>query len=142
MKRSLRVPLAFAAAFLGSILTSSVSARAVSTTPDPEMAAVFATQSLPQVDLIPKPVFKCGPICTSIHRTSATISGSGADCTAAQNSLNSQLQNIATGNCVNDLGFIGSCNVVIHDTTSCTLIAPGTYQIQGYATYNCRDTNC
>jgi hypothetical protein len=142
MKRSLRTTFAFAAAFFGSVLAASAAAQAVPATPDPALAAVFAEQTLPQTDLMPKPVLKCGPICTSIHRTSATISGSGADCTSAQNSLNSQLQNIASGNCVNDLGFIGSCNVIIHDTTSCTLIAPGTYQVQGYATYNCRDTNC
>jgi hypothetical protein len=126
-----------------SLLAPAASAQ---TAPAPAlaMAEVFAGASLvPQDDLMPKPVLKCGPICLgSLHFTTATISGSGSSCTAAQTSLNSQLQNIATGHCVNDLAFLGSCNFVVHNTTSCTLIATGTYQIQGYATYSCRDTNC
>jgi hypothetical protein len=127
---------------LVSLLAPAASAQ-TAPTPDPALAAVFAGESLPQADLMPKPVLKCGPICIgSIHFTTATISGSGPDCTSAQNSLNSQLQSIARAHCVNDEGFLGSCNVVIHNTTSCTLIAPGTYQIQGYATYNCKDTTC
>ena len=143
MKQPRRTTPAFVAAFLGSILAASASAQALPPAPDPALAAVFAEASLPQADLMPKPVLKCGPICIgSIHFTTPTISGSGSSCTSAQSSLNSQLQNIASGNCANNLGFIGSCNVVIHNTTTCTLIAPGTYQIQGYATYNCRDTNC
>lgn len=127
--------------FLVSLLAPAASAQTVPA-PDPALAAVFAGASLPQADLMPKPALKCGPICLSLHFTTATISGSGSSCTAAQSSLSSQLQNIATGHCVNDLAFLGSCNFMVHDTTSCTLIATGTYQFQGYATYNCRDTNC
>jgi hypothetical protein len=143
MNARLRRTLVLAAVVLGFALASSASTQVVPATPDPEMAAVFAEQSLPQADLMPKPVLKCGPICIGgLHFTTPTISGSGSSCTTAQSSLNSQLQNIASGHCVNDEGFLGSCNVVIHNTTTCTLIAPGTWQIQGYATYNCRDTNC
>jgi hypothetical protein len=129
------------AATLG--FAAHASAQVAPTAPDPEMAAVFAEQTLPQVDMIPKPVLTCGPICfTALHLTTATISGSGPDCTSAQNSLNSQLQSIAKAHCVNDLGYLNSCNVVIHNTTTCTLIATGTWQVQGYATYSCKDTTC
>jgi hypothetical protein len=133
----------FAAVLLGFALVAGASAQTPPATPDPALAAVFAEQSLPQTDMIPKPVLKCGPICLgALHFTTPTISGSGSSCTAAQSSLNSQLQNIASGHCVNDLGFLGSCNFVVHDTTSCTLIGTGTWQIQGNATYACKDTNC
>jgi|GEM_PF-3461288 len=133
----------FAAVLLGFALVASASAQAAPATPDPDLAAVFAEQSLPQVDMMPKPVLKCGPICIAgLHFTTPTISGSGSSCTAAQSSLNSQLQSIASGHCVNDLAFLGTCNFVVHNTTSCTLIGGGAWQIQGYATYNCRDTNC
>jgi hypothetical protein len=143
MKARLRRTLILAATFAGVALASSASAQTVPAMPDPALAAVFAEQSLPQADLMPKPVLKCGPICFgALHLTTPTISGSGSSCTAAQSSLNSQLQNIARGHCVNDLGFLGSCNFVVHDTTSCTLIGSGTWQIQGYATYSCKDTSC
>ncbi|HSS51759.1 MAG TPA: hypothetical protein VLX28_22680 [Thermoanaerobaculia bacterium] len=142
MTRSRGVIFLFAAVLLGFALVVSASAQTVPAKPDPALASVFAEQSLPQTDMMPKPVPKCGPICLNIHFTTPTISGSGSSCTAAQSSLNSQLQNIATGHCVNDLAFLGSCNFVVHDTTSCTLIGGGTWQIQGNATYNCKDTNC
>lgn len=130
-----------AVVFLVSLLAAP--AASAQTAPDPALAEVFAGASLPQGDMVPKPVLKCGPICfTALHLTTATISGSGPDCTSAQSSLNSQLQSIARAHCINDLGFLGQCNFVVHNTTSCTLIAPGTYQIQGYATYSCKDTNC
>jgi hypothetical protein len=143
MKQSPGVSTVFAVVLLGFALVASASAQAVPAAPDPALAAVFAEQTLPQVDMIPKPVLKCGPICfTSLHLTTATVSGAGPDCTTAQNSLNSQLQSLAKGHCVNDLGFLGSCSVVIHNTTTCTMIAAGTWQIQGYATYSCKDTSC
>jgi hypothetical protein len=140
MTRGHAVSFVFAAVLFA--LVASASAQTPPATPDPALAAVFAEQSLPQTDMIPKPVQKCGPICLSIHFTTPTISGSGSSCTAAQSSLNSQLQNIASGHCVNDLAFLGYCNFVVHDTTSCTLIGSGAWQIQGNATYNCKDTNC
>ena len=143
MTRGRGVSFMCATVLLGLALVASVSAQVVPANFDPALASVFAEQSLPQTDMIPKPELKCGPYCIGgLHFTTPTISGSGSNCTAAQNSLNAQLQNIASGHCVNDLGFLGSCNVVIHDTTSCTLIGGGTWQIQGYATYNCKDTNC
>jgi hypothetical protein len=141
MTRSHAVSFIFAAVLLA--LAASASAQTPPAATDPALAGVFAEQSLPQADMIPKPVEKCGPICfTGLHLTTPTISGSGSSCTAAQTSLNSQLQNIASGHCVNDLGFLGSCNFVVHDTTSCTSVGTGTWQIQGNATYSCRDTNC
>ena len=131
-----------AAGLLGFALAASASAQMPLATADPALAAVFAEQSLPQTDMIPKPVQKCGPICLSIHFTTPTISGSGSNCTAAQTSLNTQLQNIASGRCVDTLFFLGYCNFVVHDTTSCTAVGSGAWQIQGNATYNCKDTNC
>jgi hypothetical protein len=90
---------------------------------------------------MPKPELKCGIVCLNFHSTTRTIGGFGADCTTAQSSLNSQLQDIAKRACVDSYAFIGSCNVAIHDTTTCALTA-GTWQIQGYATFNCKDTSC
>jgi hypothetical protein len=142
MTRSHGVSSVLAAVLLGFALVASASAQTPPATPDPALVAVFAGQSLPQTDMIPKPVQKCGPICLGIHFTTPTIAGSGSSCTAAQSSLNSQLQNIASGRCVDTLFFIGYCNFVVHDTTTCTLIGAGTWQIQGNATYNCKDTNC
>jgi len=136
-----------AAVFLVSTLVLSASASLAlpaASSPDPALAEVFAGVSFQPAAARPAALpRKCGPICIgALHFTTPTISGSGPDCTSAQNSLNSQLQSIARAHCVNDEGFLGACNVVVHNTTSCTLIGAGTYQIQGYATYNCKDTNC
>lgn len=142
MKRSLTLSFAFAATILGFALTSSASAQ-VATTPEPALAAVFAEQSLPQTDLMPKPTLKCGLMCIPrIQHTTPTISGSGSNCTNATNSLNTQLHDIASNDCVNVRFFDGTCNIVIHYTTACTLIGSGAYQIQGYATYACSINNC
>ena len=143
MTRSRGVSFVLAAVLLGFALAASVSAQTPSPRPDASLAAVFAGQSLPQADLIPKPVQQCGPICfTTLHLTTPTISGSGSSCTAAQTSLDSQLASIAKGDCLNNLGYLGSCNVVDHNTTTCTMIGSGAWQIQGYATYSCKDTTC
>jgi hypothetical protein len=143
MKRSLGVSCLFAAVLLGFALVSGASAQAVPATPEPALAAVFAGASLPQTDLVPKPTPQCGMTCLPrIHHTTPTISGSGASCAAAQSSLNSQLKSIASNNCVNNLFFDGVCNFVVTDTTSCTFLGGGTYQIQGYATYSCSVINC
>jgi hypothetical protein len=145
MTRGHGVSFVFAAVLLGVALVASASAQTPPSTPDPAMAAVFAATSLPQVSLpglMPAPTNKCGTYCSSFSAyTTTTISGSGSDCTHAQSSLMSQIQNIAGTTCRNDTGF-GQCNLVITDTTSCTLIAPGTWQVQGYGTYNCKDTSC
>ncbi len=140
MKKNMVVVLVFVVVLLASALGAS--AQTV-TAPDPALAAVFAASSgQPQVSGVRKSV-TCGPFCdTSIHETTATISGSGSDCTTAQNSLTSQLQTIARGQCQNFWGDLNYCQLVVHTTTACTLIAPGTWQIQGYATYSCRDTTC
>jgi hypothetical protein len=142
MKRNLGVRFIFAFGILGFALAASASAQVAPATPDPALAAVFAEVSLPQTDLMPKPSLKCGQICLAIQHTSPTISGSGSSCTAAKSSLNSQLQDIADNDCVNNRHWDGSCNVVIHYTTTCTMIGSGAYQINGYATYNCSTTNC
>jgi hypothetical protein len=143
MKRSLGVSCAFAAVLLGFALVSGATAQVVPATPEPALAAVFVGASLPQTDLVPKPTPQCGMTCLGrVHHTTPTISGSGSSCTAAQSSLNSQLQDIASNNCVNNLFWDGVCNFVVNDTTSCTLIGGGTYQIQGNATYSCSFINC
>jgi hypothetical protein len=143
MKKSLGVICVFAVVLLGFVMTSSAAAQAAPTTPDPEMAAVFAGASaLPQADMMPKPTLKCGLRCLSGTHTSPTISGSGSSCTNATNSLNTQLHDIASNDCVNVRFFDGTCNVLIHDTTACTLIGSGAYQIQGYATYSCSFSTC
>jgi hypothetical protein len=143
MNRNFSVHCVFAAVLLGFALVSGASAQVALATPDPALAAVFAGATLPQTDLMPKPTVQCGMTCVgAIHHTTPTISGSGSNCTNAQNSLNSQLRDIASNDCVNNRFFDGTCNIVIHDTTSCTLIGGGTYQIQGYAMYNCSVINC
>jgi hypothetical protein len=144
MKRSLAVSSVFAVVLLGFVLVASASAQTPSAAADPALAAVFAGESLSPTapGFIPAPTNKCGAFCdTTYHGLTTTISGSGSTCTSATSSLMSQLQNIAVADCRNYSGF-GQCNLLVHDTTSCTLIAPGTWQIQGYGTYNCRDTSC
>lgn len=143
MKKSPGVSTVFAVVLLGFALVASASAQAAPTTPDPALAAVFAgASSLPQADLMPKPTLKCGGTClTRVQHTSPTISGSGSSCTNASNSLSSQLNDIADTDCANR-AFDGYCTFVIHDTTSCTLIGTGTYQIKGYATYACTFISC
>jgi hypothetical protein len=141
MKKSMGVVFVFGVVLLVSALGAS--AQTVTASPDPALSAVFAAASgQAQVSGIRKSV-TCGPFCdTSIHETTATISGSGSDCTTAQSSLTSQLQTIARGQCQNFWGDLNYCQLVVHTTTACTLIAPGTWQVQGYATYSCRDTTC
>jgi hypothetical protein len=140
MKKLLVMIAALATAQLG--LTLAAGAQVVPAAPDPELAAVFAGGSLPQADLMPKPVLKCGGTClTRVQHTSPTISGSGSSCTNASNSLSLQLNDIADTDCANR-AFDGYCTFVIHDTTSCTLIGTGTYQIKGYATYACAFISC
>ena len=136
-----RVPVLALILAVAVLCTLSPSARALSA-PD-DMTEVFSAQSLPQSDVFqPAPVLKCGPVCFAPVYTTATISGSGSSCTAAQTSLNSQLQSIAAGYCQNVQGDIGSCSLVVTNTTACTMISPGAYQIQGFAKHHCRDTNC
>ncbi|HEX4959947.1 MAG TPA: hypothetical protein VF173_03845 [Thermoanaerobaculia bacterium] len=143
MKRNFGVHCVFAAVLLGLALVSGASAQVAPATPDPALAGVFAGASLPQTDMIPKPTPRCGNVCLgNIHHTTPTISGSGSSCTVAQNSLNSQLRDIASNDCVNVRFFDGTCNIVIHNTTSCTMIGSGAFQIQGNATYSCSVNNC
>jgi hypothetical protein len=144
MKKSPGVSSVFAVVLLGFALVASASAQAAPTMPDPALAAVFAgASSLPQADLMPKPTLKCGLKCfANLMHTSPTISGSGSSCTNATNSLNTQLHDIAANDCINVRLWDGVCDIVDHDTTACTLIGSGAYQIQGYATYACSINNC
>jgi hypothetical protein len=142
MRRIMGVSLVFVAIlFLGTV--SGASAQTVTTSADPSLRAVFASRSMPQAFDIRLAAITCGNYCdTSIQETSATISGSGSSCTTAQSSLTSQLQSIARGQCQNYYGDISYCMLSVNTTVACTLIAPGTYQVQGYATYSCKDTTC
>lgn len=142
MKKSMGVAVVFVVVLLAAALGAY--AQTVAPAPvDPVLAAVFATSSKGQMSGIRQVAVTCGPFCdTSIHETTATISGSGSDCTTAQSSLTSQLQTIARGQCQNFWGDLSYCQLVVHTTVACTLIAPGTYQVQGYATYSCKDTTC
>lgn len=141
MNRSFGMNCVFAAVLLGIALVVGASAQVAPATPDPALAAVFAGVSLPQADLMPQPAARCGLVCLAAsHRTTPTISGSGSSCTVAQSNLTSQLRNIATSFCTTN--FDGTCNFVVHDTTSCTSIGSGAFQIQGNATYNCSVSNC
>ena len=142
MKSRSAVKAVRAAFLLVSILAAGASAQTLPVTSAAGKVCVAETALPPSDLLLPKPTLTCGPHCMQTQYTTATISGSGSNCTNAQNSLNSQLQSIAQSRCVNDLVFQGSCSVVIINTTACTLIGAGTYQIQGYATFHCKETNC
>ena len=84
----------------------------------------------------------CGPYCDTFSGgTTATEQGAGSSCAAAQTSLTSQLQDLARADCRTQTGF-GICNFVITYTQTCHQVNPTTYQVNGYATYNCRDTTC
>ncbi len=137
---------AFVLVALLSLLAIGRSAQALPSPSGDPLEGIFLTASatdLPESSLFtPQPLPMCGPICrTVIHHTSVTITGSGGSCSAAQGSLNSQLENIASTNCLNT-GWLGSCAFAVHDTVACTQTSPGVYQVQGYATYSCEDTNC
>ncbi len=82
----------------------------------------------------------CGPVCWQWEGgTTPTEQGSGSTCSAATSSLTSQLTQIAQAACLK-VAF-GECGLVETITTSCHLVS-GAYQVQGYATYGCRDTTC
>lgn len=84
----------------------------------------------------------CGWYCESIiSYTTGTVTGSGADCTAAQVNLTSQLQAIAHNTCLNNTGMT-YCNLQVFTTVACSQVSPGVWQVQGYATHRCRETTC
>ncbi|HEY3569312.1 MAG TPA: hypothetical protein VGP73_15385 [Thermoanaerobaculia bacterium] len=139
MKKSMVIVAVFAVLLLASALGAY--AQTVAAAPDPVLAVVFAASSKGQMSRIRTKAVACGFICyTDIQETTAVISGSGSDCPTAQSNLNSQLQAIARGQC-QDFGYSGACQIVDHDATACTFSA-GIYQMQGYATYSCRDYTC
>ena len=140
MKKNLAF-MVLLAATLG--FTANASAQAASTVPDPEMAAVFAGASaLPQADLMPKPILKCGLMCLNLPmHTSATISATGSTCNAAVSSLYTQLGNIANNDCVTVRHTDGTCNLLVH-TMPCTPFGNTGYKVQGYVTYSCSINTC
>lgn len=128
---------------LAVVFTAASSFAAPSPGPSPEilLAEIFAATPQPEEALLltPAPVAKaCGPYCDCPGcYTTATASGTGSSCTNAQSSLTTQLRDLATGFC-----GTGSCQLTIVYTENCTLIAPGTYRVSGYAKHGCRDSTC
>jgi hypothetical protein len=113
-----------------------LAASSAMTSPAPAgaLGALFTPAPTPKV---------CGPFCADYAGgTTLTEQGSGSSCANAEASLTSQLKNISSNDCAQNQTGFGSCNFVVTYTTACTNPAPGTYQRQGYATYNCKDTSC
>jgi hypothetical protein len=80
----------------------------------------------------------CTHICvTSVTHTTAIVSGTGSDCTAAQAAMTAQLQQIAGATCGDTY-----CNFVITTTKACFQLTTGEYRVKGYAKYNCREVDC
>jgi hypothetical protein len=73
---------------------------------------------------------------TSVLHTTAVVSGTGSDCTAAQAAMTSQLQQLAGATC----GAYCNFNVII--TKACFQLTTGEHRVKGYATYNCRESAC
>jgi hypothetical protein len=127
---------------LGLVFTAAASfAEPAPVSPAPEvlLAGIFATAVQTEAPFqAPAPVpLACGPYCDCPGcYTTATASGTGSSCTNAQSSLTAQLRDLANGVC----GV--ACQLTITYTQACTLIAPGTYQVAGYARHGCRDSTC
>lgn len=125
---------------LGILSTAAAAfAAPVPASPSPEalLAKVFAAD--PQAETPLEPVsLACGPYCDCPGcYTTATASGTGSTCANAQSSLTTQLRDVANFFC-----GIGACQFTVIYTQTCTLIAPGTYQVTGYAKHGCRDSTC
>jgi hypothetical protein len=74
---------------------------------------------------------------TGSSYTTSTATGKGSDCATADAALTSQLQQQATAFC----GGV-YCRFTKVITQSCTQISAGQYQVQGYATFNCKYRVC
>ncbi len=111
--------------------------------PSPAVCLASASPAPVQGDLFtPKSTPLCGPRCyTSEGGTTSTLSGFGGTCAASASALTSELTSAANTACRNLTGF-RACNVVQHATGCLTDGDPGYSIDQGYATYNCYDTNC
>ena len=124
---------------LGLVLTAALAASSPAA-PSPEalLAQVFAPAPDAPLQTPAPPVLACGPYCDCPGcYTTATVSGTGSSCTNAESSLNTQLRDLARGFC-----GTGGCQIVITYTQTCTLIAPGTYRVSGFARHGCRDSTC
>jgi hypothetical protein len=125
---------------LGLALTASASFAEPAPAPSPEvlLAQIFAVTGTDAPFQAPAPVPQaCGPYCDCPGcYTTATASGTGSSCTNAQSALTTQLRDLANSVC----GF--ACQLQITYTQTCTQIAPGTYQVTGYAKHGCRDSTC
>jgi hypothetical protein len=75
--------------------------------------------------------------CRGSH-TTATATGTGGSCTAAQASLTSILDNYAQTDCYSDLYSDHACAVKVIDTAACTCSGAVCHQT-GYATHSCAD---
>ena len=69
--------------------------------------------------------------------TTSTAIGKGSDCATADAALTSQLQQQATAFCGGTY-----CRFTKVITQSCTQTSAGQYQVQGYATFNCKYRVC
>ena len=76
--------------------------------------------------------------CDHGNYTTATIAGSGGNCTDAQSALTSQLQSIARSYCQNNFDGFSYCNFSVVVTAACTQVSPGFWQVKGYARHSCR----
>jgi hypothetical protein len=104
----------------------------------PALALAFLMCAL-AVGMSPRPLLALCSFCdTSVTNTTAIVSGTGSDCTAAQSAMTSQLQQLAGATC----GAL-YCNFAIKVTKQCFQLTTGEWRIRGYATYSCRNTdNC
>ncbi len=84
----------------------------------------------------------CTVICDWGDYMTATVSGTGSSCTAAQNALTSQLHSLAQGSCESITGLPSHCRFQVLVTTACAQVSPGVWQVQGYAKHSCRMSTC
>ena len=127
---------------LGIVFAAASFAAPTPDSPSPEvlLAEIFAATPPAEAPLLtPAPAAAaCGPYCDCPGcYTTATASGTGSSCTNAISSLDSQLRDLARTFC----GTM-ACQFTIVYTQTCTLIAPGTYQVVGYGRHGCRDSTC
>ena len=95
--------------------------------------------------VLARPTHAYPPICFNVcdyaeggpMRTTSTVTGTGSSCTAADASLTSQLQQLASSNCTETY-----CVFTKVITQSCSQTATGQYQVRGYATHYCKHREC
>lgn len=94
-------------------------------------AAAVITGALVPVETAAQSCFCVGPV-----RQSPEAQGWGATCTAAYDEAQNNATSLAVDDCVNQ-GGTGACLVDFVVTSECTL-DNGTWYIDGYVTYKCR----